>query len=674
MNRSPTSVPAGHSTVRRLLLALSALSPAILGFPLQAVAQSRDWSDLPLIEPRLTRILGADTLQIQEPALSPDGRWVLFSTQSQAGGGYLYLVSSDGGQARLLIDDPDALEPAWFPEGNRIAYYSRESAAIMAAPFDGRTGRLSGPPQRVTLERAMGWFRLSPDGKWIAYRVWADQGGMGIKVVPSNGGTAKTLDTTGTGILALLDWSADGKYVYFGQEGQNFRVPVDGGPPEAVPGGLSGPSAPVVPFFAFGMPGNASPTPLFLVVGFDGRPVARIALPSGATPPQPGRSFTSDGTRLLTVVSNTASPVRVLPVAGGPPRQLGDARAPEMPLGWSADGREVLFATQLDGRQSIMSVPVAGGAAREIGPLPDRGTPTRDEWANPITVSADGRYLTYSRPTPDSSDRTLVVRPVAGGEERVITQSLVHHSAFRLVGPGGTPNLAGTEFLYLERRGDRVELRATSQQGSSRLLRSFDASDVGRGKPRGVFQDRVAFTAGGIPSPTTAGVAPPARILVARGPGGEAKEVAAVPGVVAFDDLAWSPDGRWLAATAYVENSDNDYIKVLVVGVTPEGDVSSPPRLIDTPTTGSAWGLRWLPDGSAVTLYGQSSPTMRFDIWLVPVRSNGRAVALTRDDPGGIGFNVLSPDGRQVAYQVSVDRGTSLWLADMGDALSRLRR
>jgi Tol biopolymer transport system component len=142
--------------------------------------------------------------------------------------------------------------------------------------------------------------------------------------------------------------------------------------------------------------------------------------------------------------------------------------------------------------------------------------------------------------------------------------------------------------------------------------------------------------------------------------------------VVAFDDVVWSHDGRWIAATTYVA-VETGYIKVLVVGVTPEGDVSTPARFIDTPIIGSAWGLRWLPDGSAVTLYGQSEPDWGFDMWLVPVRNGGRPVQLTRDEHDGIGLNTLSPDGRHIAYQAFVPGGSSLWIADLGDALKQLR-
>jgi len=682
MNRLDTSsIRMGLPASRWLLSVLGALALVLPTRVVRVAAQELTAGTLPVVEPRLTRIIGSDTLKIVEPALSPDGRWVVFSTFQGVGDGYLWIVPSDGGEPRRLIESRRVRDPIWFPDGDRIAYWSGENSAVMSVAFDSRVGQVSGRPQRITLDPAASWFRLSPDARWIAYRKWShgDDGmKMVINVVPSSGGTARAVGEPAD-LIFLMDWSADGRYIYYRapladapDAYRTFRVLVDGGAPEEVHDPPTGESAPRMPYRIVRVSDGSTVGPPFEIQTYDGSPVARIALPENTEPEQAGRGFTADGTRLLTVVSNEVSPLRILPVGGGAPRQLGDARAPERPLGWSPDGSEILFATTLDGRSAIMSAPVAGGAAREVGPNPDRGPLPRDRWAYPITFSADGRYLAYSRPTSDSPDRTLVVRPVAGGDARVVTSALVYHSALRVVGPGGTPNIAGTDFLYLERNGDQAELRATPPEGPSRLIRSFATSEIGLARAKSVFENRVAYAhypdnrmgGWGSADPTNS----PPQVLVALGPEGTPKEVATVPGVVAFDDIVWSPDGRWIAAMALVATGS---INVLVVGVTPEGDVTTPARLIDTPMAGSAWGLRWLPDGSAVTLYGQSLPDWSFDVWLVPIRDGGRPVSLTRDEQDAIGYNILSPDGRHIAYEALIQRGMSLWLADLGDALKR---
>jgi len=183
-----------------------------------------------------------------------------------------------------------------------------------------------------------------------------------------------------------------------------------------------------------------------------------------------------------------------------------------------------------------------------------------------------------------------------------------------------------------------------------------------RAVPKGVFGTRVAYGLGG------------GRLVVADGPDGVPKEVAAVPNGLAFNDIVWSHDGRWIAATAYVGTprvSPVKYtIKVLVVGVNPDGGVFSPAHLIDTPMIWMAWGLQWLRDGSAVTVTGQSPPSGRFDVWLVSLREGISPVALTRAERDFVGYNVVSPDGQYIAYRAQFERGTSLWLADLGDALT----
>ena len=661
--------------------ALAALLPGAL------LAQEAGGPKLPVLEPRLTRIIGSDTLKIVEPALSPDGQWVVFSTWNGVGEGYLFIVSSRGGEPRRLIATRNVRDPQWFPDGARLAYWSEEGSAIMSVPFDSRSGTAAGPAQRVTVESAAFWYEISPDGRWIAYRRWTSEGSsmrMEVRVVASNGGVARTVGDSAD-MIFLTDWSADGRYVYYrarlsGSQdvARMFRAAVDGGRAEEVVSAPSGPSAPRLPYRVVDLSNDGHGQAPFEVQTYDGSPLARIALPNRAGPAQRGRGFTTDGRRLVAVASNQISLVRVVPVAGGERRQLGDARADERPLGWSPDGSEILFAATLNGRSAIMAVPARGGAAREIGPMPDLGPAQPDAWMAPITFSQDGRFLTYSKPNAGDKDRTLVIRGVSGGPERVITTSAAFHMALRLVGPGGTPNRAGRDFLYLERAGDRVDLRAIAPEGgTSRLLRSFASTDVGLGHAKGVFGDWVAypqFDGDGVGMGSTDPDNHPARLVIARGPGGTPREVAALPGVIAFDDVAWSPDGRWIAAVTFV-NEDTDYIKVLLVGVTPEGEVSSPPRLIDTGTVGSAWSLQWLPDGSAVTLYGQNPAREGgFDVFLVPVRSGGRALPLTRDDPDNVVVNLLSPDGGYVAYQARVDRGTSLWLADFGEGLTSLRR
>jgi serine/threonine protein kinase/Tol biopolymer transport system component len=621
---------------------------------------------LTLIEPRLTQVLGSDTLQVREAALSPDGSWVAFTVEPGIWGGSLWVVPADGGTASRLIDEPRLSDLSWFPDGNRIAYYAwgADTLRLFTVPFDGRLGQASGPPQLVAAGMVTS-PRVSPDGNWIAYLRWDSESTL-LKVVPALGGSERTVYRAAPGVwpIWLVDWSVDGRHLYFHQarasdsrdEPPLFRVSADEGAPEEVTAPPAGASAPRASYWL-----AMGPDASFEVRTHADRRLARISLPRDTEIPSYmyGRSpFSPDGRRLLTVATGSAWTIRTIPLGGGAPRQVGETRRGDELWGWTPDGAALFLDTRLEGRRMLMRVR-PGGAAREIGAAPDRSS----RRPSPLTFSADGQFLAYSRTGPGQPHRTLVIRPAAGGRERVVTRALYRHWMVGLAGPGGTPNRAGADFLYEEVRDGRVELRAIPPNGPSRVLRTFPL-DERRPRQIGVFGARVAWQA------------EQGSIMVADGRDGAAKEVVpAYPDALGYDDVVWSHDGRWIAATAYVGRMPADYtLKVLVVGVTPEGEVSSPARLLDTPIIWMAWGLQWVPDGSAVLVTGMSPPHGRFDAWLVPVDGQRPPVAVTSADQDFIdGYTYLSPDGQHIVYQARAKRGSSIWLAELGDVLSGLR-
>ena len=625
-------------------LCLAAVVPGLGSRPLTAqVAGAQPAAAQP--QPRFTRVFGSDSMQIMMPALSPDGRWIVFIRQQGSDTSNLWVVPASGGAPiQLTSGHYSDYQPEWLPSGDRIAFASSRPSPpgeqqffVMTIPFDPATGRSAGPAQQVSLEQG-GRPAVSPDGRRIVFRV----GGGRLMVVPSVGGTARTVVRVDGG-AGWQEWSPDGREIYFvaslrGSTGYYSytisRVSADSGPAQPL---WATPRLPValntttrqVLTRAIGAPDM----PLE-VSSFEGRHLAYVPLHRNMQV----ASFAGDGRSVLATVPDVVAPIRVVPIAGGPTRTLTQAREYDEVLGWSPDATRLSVETRANGSKTLLDVPIDGGQAAEIATLPEGAG---------LMLSTDRNHLFYVvRDT--ASDRTsLRVRRLSDGRTREIARDVVWPTPFTNR-PGARP-LNGQEVLYYERRGDRLELRGCTPDGQPHVLRSFPArtwSDV-----VGVYGDRVAWTEEFGDS---------SALMVAEGPNGAPQRVATMRGHVG--EPAWSPDGRWIAAGYHPPGADKPY-SVFVVGVTPAGQSSSPSRLIILagPEYGSS--IKWLPDSRAVTVFGGSGAS-ETDIWLVSLREGDEPVNLTRDDPSTMWDYSVSPDGRYIAYPAEIPRGSSIWRID----------
>jgi hypothetical protein len=150
---------------------------------------------------------------------SPDGTTLAY-TGGEADAAELWLVDSDGGNERLLVDLPTYLAanhgigPVWSPKGDRIAYQrllpgrGEAHEVVLVNVADG-TEKVIAPPATNGSEKwrwypdAVWW---SPDGKTLVYSAWSEAGpgragpaGGGLIAVPADRPNDATVLIVGIG-------------------------------------------------------------------------------------------------------------------------------------------------------------------------------------------------------------------------------------------------------------------------------------------------------------------------------------------------------------------------------------------------------------------------------------------------------------------------------------------
>jgi TolB protein len=143
-----------------------------------------------------------------EPAWSPDGRRIAFASFRE-GTSHIYVMDADGkGTRRLTSGTKSDDHPSWSPDGRRILF-AREGA-LFVVPAAG------GPPRRVG--RGFGsaadpaW---SPDGKQIAYDYRRPGYSIRELYVMRADGTHVRKVTELQQVSGLPAWSPDGKRLAF---------------------------------------------------------------------------------------------------------------------------------------------------------------------------------------------------------------------------------------------------------------------------------------------------------------------------------------------------------------------------------------------------------------------------------------------------------------------------
>jgi Tol biopolymer transport system component len=603
---------------------------------------------------RLFTIEGADAY---DAAASPDGRWIAYTQQLALNVTHIFVRPASGGDPiQITTGATSNGAPVFNPAGDRLFFASNlvsrrgdEKFYLMVAPFDSRTGHLSGAARQVTLDgignRPVSPVSISPDGRSIVYVECCDE--RRIRVVPASGGTARTLAPTfvRSGGMPRPTWSADGRAVLFTRpdsitrEAVKMRVSIDGGRLEELrrsklgvgllaPGGER--SAQIL---AYG-PNNLQRQ--LRIRAADGAIIHRVVLPNGAD--LGSIRWTNDGRSIVGLVRDQRAVIRLVPTSGGASRALTAGPEYDWPQGWSADGRTLYYTTGDARRPGLYSVNLDGSAGAHVDP-PNDGDAI--SWGTAV-----GGWALGSTRWLDSTTRRLFAKEFASG--RTVTLGVAPRATGNFVrGPGGTYQVDGNAYVYTAVVGDEVEVRRVVPEGSSRVLHRF--AFPGTRVSIGVHNARLAY-------PEAQGDS--TRLMLDTG-GGTQRRLATVSGKLRDMEVAFARDGRHLAFCT----KDGTSVDLFELGA--DGTPSAPPRHVVLPFE-YAYEHSLLPDGRSLVMIAQERGGANAVVALVSFDDPSHPLLLSADDGTSTWGLMLSPDGKSVAYAAELrPRGTTVYRVDV---------
>ncbi len=404
------------------------------------------------------RLLLSNEGYIGGPALSPDGKMVAY-VQGAGSREDLFVTRVSGGEhVRLTNDDSRKEEPQFSPDGERIAFARKTTAAalpdICVIPSLG-----GGIVPVASGGSSPAW---SPDGTRLAY-IAEKPGGAEALIISTVEGTETRTLLTGDGVYPFLGraaWSPDGTLIAFtrsrgGLNREIWAVPIAGGPARRLVQDLAGVFSDSPVFSPDGLGvihrSNRGGASNLWWQPLDGKPPQQLTSGPG---PDAMPSVSRDGTvaflnsrakNLLfvhqlagatstTLLSDSSvlwapaiSPdgkeiaysrdepdgswhLWVISSGGGTPRQLTSGKVPEIYPRFTPDGASILFNTWGKEPLSIWRVPRGGGPAKAAMSPRSGG----DAYAD---TSPDGRSIVFAR-TEDKVSHIFVASADGSGEPR----------------------------------------------------------------------------------------------------------------------------------------------------------------------------------------------------------------------------------------------------------------
>ncbi len=266
----------------------------------------------------------------------------------------------EGGGTRTIIRSAFTdFQPAFSPDGRRIAFCSSRTANsvevwVSAADGSGAQQLTHGPGR---WQCSPHW---SPDGQHIVFDS-RQSTGLHVWVIDADGGVPRQV-TTESGTQSAPTWSQDGQWVYYvwfdGKTQDVWRRRVSGGPPERITRGGAD----------FGME-------------------------------------SADGRSLVYVPSGDQGPLLMVPLTGGPARQLatcvgrGGAFLPT--------ARGVYYVPCTNGGETVVRLLHQGTGRDEV--VGNLGRPNSSSPYFGLAVSHDGARILFTRKISADGDELMLI-------------------------------------------------------------------------------------------------------------------------------------------------------------------------------------------------------------------------------------------------------------------------
>ena len=239
-------------------------------------------------------------------------------------------------------------DPSFSPDGSQVAFdqYDGENSGIYTALVDGEK------PLQLTKNQADCCPAWSPDHRQVAFLRFLPHE-LGLYIVPALGGTERRLYTMPPPLTPGLAWSPDGHSLAFVESSRSS---------------------------------GESWITLLLLSDSTRR---QLTFPPHEAR-DAGPAFSPDGSQVAFVrgtIAGVAFDVFVVPTVGGEAKRLTFDNCPNFGVTWTADGRDIVFASPRGGQSSLWRVPASGGAPQ---PVAGAGSPAKQP-----SIAREGNLLAY---------------------------------------------------------------------------------------------------------------------------------------------------------------------------------------------------------------------------------------------------------------------------------------